>query len=116
MSVAGAHKRRLKALHRIRHVRQGEPDTVKLLRHSTVTGGLEVFLIISEGWTKSRLSNGIGGFIDGFEIAEDLLTPAQAQEVHALRYNDREYRIDVKVAPEGLNRYWFLQIRPVENL
>lgn len=124
MSFANAHLARLKALHRVKHVLQGEDATILLLKLDSATRGLVELASIDTGWSKTRIRPDFFGsendqlvtFVEAFEIAESLLDAETANLVAGVRHGSRQYRVKIAAAPDGLQRYWRLQIVSVEEV
>ena len=88
----------------------GSPKTIGLYR--LVNGALEAepFLTVKE-FSYQSISDGVGGLIDQFAIAEIKLPVGQALQVAAISYGDKRYSVPVRIPPRGMNRKWLFRSR-----
>lgn len=119
MSFANAHRGRLEALRKIRHVLQGEAATIDLLGWDAETGGYaaEPLVTIATCWAKDRVGLGMGVYIEEFQVGEgdDLLTSEQGLQAVAVQHGSQIFKVQKRIAPEGINRYWRFQLQPIET-
>lgn len=93
----------------------GEAQTITLQTRNTSTGAFSTLQTLAAGtWSKVKLSDGLGGFFEEFHIRESALNVANMKLIHAVAHGDRIYKINDKMMPQNLDRYWRLRIQPVE--
>lgn len=123
MSFANAHSQRLKALHKVKHVLQGEDPTILLLARNQETGAIDVELAsLSTQWSKSRVrpeflgsgNDEVMTFVEVFEVSESL-PAALAGLVAAVRHGTELFKVKINAKPSGLQRYWRFEIMSVEE-
>lgn len=106
----------LTALNRVKHKAQGDPTEISLLAHNQTTGALEAFATVSDRVVKGETSIGLGVTVEEFRIPEEDLSAEDARRLAAVQFGDRVYSIGKRVAPNGLQRYWSLQVKPTETV
>lgn len=120
--LAIAHLQRLKALHRIKHVAQGEAAALVLLGRNAGTGALDVeVLTIAEAWAmddRDASGNRLPPEVRyELQVAESLLSATHLAQTVALRHGAVVYKIlaPTPFAPWGLHRFWRIWISPAED-
>jgi len=108
------HTQVLKALNRVKHRLQGDPTEITLLAYNATNGQLEPFATIPDTVVKGETPIGMGIWVEEFRLAETDLTLEDAERLGAVDYGGRRYSIGKRVPPNGLQRYWSLQVKPVE--
>lgn len=93
---------------------QSESGTIKLLRINTSTAQLIELKEVFACWDMQRVSDGLGGQIEVFKIAEGEITSTEAKQIHSVEYGGNRYRVNQKTAPNAMRRYWLLKIQTTE--
>lgn len=115
-SLAKVHQKRLQILHKVTHVKQGESASLYLMRLNAENEIKTVYTFTSF-WRKTQIRAELGGFVDVIEVAENATINAQiAIGVHGLGHGSTFYKVQVRNAPNGLNRYWQFTILAVEQV
>jgi len=119
------HTLRLNALHRVRHVLQGEEPSISLLKRGTANELIEL-IPIDSGWTYGDAAAGGGRLppqvMFELQIAEELLTMDVVKQVAAVEHGAQRWHI-VQVSqgepgifpPTGINRFWRFWLAPLEE-
>jgi hypothetical protein len=124
-AFAQAHKARLNALHKVKHRLTGEDTSISLLSRNETTGAMDNEIAsFDSGWSKARIrpdflpgaNDGVATFVEAFEIAEDFLDQESADQVAAVKHGLDLYSVKIMAKPNGLQRFWRLQIMSVETV
>lgn len=100
---------------RVKRLHTGESGVIELLTVNATTGALTVLKTASASWDLKHVRDGLGGFMEYFQVAEFGITATEASQIHAVRFNGNQYRVSVKRAMSALQRYWFLHVQSVEK-
>jgi hypothetical protein len=122
------HLRRLDALHRVRHVLQGESGTITLLKRDATTGAINVPVVsVDRGWTygdRDAEGRALPPHVR-FElwVAEELITRAEVAQGMAWQHGAQVFQIARAglgepgiFQPSGFNRFWRFWITPLEEV
>lgn len=118
------HMSRLKALHRVRHVLQGEDASITFLKRNASNKLVEL-LAIDQAWTYGDTS-ATGGRLPPqvmfeLQVAEELITSAEIKQTAGVQHGAQRFQI-VQVSagepgifpPTGINRFWRFWLAPLE--
>jgi hypothetical protein len=114
----------LEALHRVRHVLQGENPSIEFLRRdpgTPSTNALSLLLSVNQGWTYAdRDASGEKlpeGVLFELQVAELLFTEANLQQTAAVRHGQKIFRIvrPSPFEPTGFRRFWRFWLAPAEE-
>lgn len=122
-----SHLRRLEALHRVRHVLQGEEGTISLRKRDATTNELVELLLIDRGWTYGdRAADGSTlppQVMFELQVAEELIAKEDINQVAAIQHGQQRFKI-VQLAPgepgifvpTALDRFYRVWIAPLEEV
>lgn len=120
------HFQRIEALRRVRHVSQGEPGSISLLKRDSTNALVEV-LPIDKAWTYSDVDAGGRALppqvMFELQVAEELLTLDDVRQVAAIQHGQQVFQI-ARVSPgepgifppTGLLRFWRFWLAPLEEV
>jgi hypothetical protein len=111
--LTGPYKTILGALNLVKHELQGDPTHGNLMSYNQGTGQLEPFKPVMV--VKGDTPIGLGVTVEEFRVAEEDMTGEDAKKLAAIQYGDRIYSIGKRVSPNGLQRFWSLQVKPAES-
>jgi hypothetical protein len=116
-----AHTRRLEALHRVRHILQGEDPSIVFLQRTPGTNALSQSLTISQNWTYTD-RDASGDKLPPevrfeLQVAEPLFTKANLQQTVAVQHGQKIFRIvrPSPFEPTGFQRFWRFWLAPAEE-
>lgn len=104
----------LRALNRVKHKLQGDPTEIVLLSYNQTNGEFEPFATVSDTVVRGETPIGMGVWVEEFRISETDLAAEDDERLAAVEYGGVRYSITKRVPPNGLQRYWSLQVKPAE--
>jgi len=126
MGLKEAHKSRLRALHKLA-TRQGDSPNITLLKKDNSAAGQGSFtddILLTDYWalvdvrprTEFGQVTAENQLAKRFEVAEDQLTPTQAESRAAILHGSWRYTVELGDEPHGTSRYWVFKVLKREKV
>lgn len=93
----------------------GDAQTIALKARNQTTGAIDttVATLTATQWSKERVKQALGGFLEVFHVVEAALTASQAESVAMVTHGSQNLKVKLAAKPHGFDRFYVFEIQPV---
>lgn len=93
----------------------GDSQTIALKARNQTTGAIDstVATITAANWSKERVKQALGGFVEIFHVIETSLTDSQAESIVMVTHGAINFKVKMAAKPNGFDRFYVFEIQPV---